>query len=186
MTHSLFSLRALALAAGFALALPVTSDARGYTYRRDLDHDGHYNTKHVDFSHHGWNGHGHGYYGGGGHYGHGYYGGYRGYYGGYRRYYGGYYPYYGYGYGYPYSYGPSVGVTIYRSPAYSTYSSGYNDDDTVADVQRALKRRGYYHGSVDGVIGPESRDAIRNFQADKRLDQTGRIDRDTLRELDLD
>lgn len=182
MTHSLFSLRTLALAAGFALALPATSEARGFSYRRDLDHDGHYNTKHVDFNHHGWSGHNHGYYG------RGYYGGYRGYYGGYYpRYYGGYYPrYYGYGYGYPYYYGPSVGVTVYRSPSYSSYSYADTDGDTAADVQRALKRRGYYHGSVDGVIGPESRNAIRNFQADKRLNATGRIDRDTLRELDLD
>jgi hypothetical protein len=173
MTHSLFSLRTLALAAGFALALPATSDARGYTYRRDLDGDGHYNTKHVDFNHRGWSGHHHGYSG-------------RGYYGGYRGYYGGYYPRYGYGYGYPYYYGPSFGVTIYRSPSYRTYSYAERDDDTAADVQRALKRRGYYHGSIDGVIGPESRNAIRNFQADKRLSPTGRIDRDTLRELDLD
>lgn len=170
MTHSLFSLRTLALAVGLALSLPAAADHHGFTYRRDLDHDGHYNTKHVDWGHHGH------YYGGHGYYGHGYYGGYYG---------GGYYPYYGYGYGYPYYYGPRVGVTIYRGPS-SGYSYAERDDDTAADVQRALKRRGYYHGSVDGVIGPESRNAIRNFQADKRLNASGRIDRDTLRELDLD
>jgi hypothetical protein len=175
MTHSLFSLRTLALAAGLALAFPATTQAHDHSYRRDLDHDGHYNTKHVDYSHHGYGGRSYGY-GGRGYYGRGY---------GYGGYYGGYYPRYGYGYGYPY-YGSGFGVTVYSRPSYGSYSYAERDDDTAADVQRALKRRGYYHGSVDGAIGPESRNAIRNFQADKHLSPTGRIDRDTLRELDLD
>jgi peptidoglycan hydrolase-like protein with peptidoglycan-binding domain len=50
-------------------------------------------------------------------------------------------------------------------------------------VQAELARRGYYRGSVDGVLGPESRDAIRSFQARNGLPVTGRIDGDLVRAL---
>src|SRR6186997_3289790 len=45
----------------------------------------------------------------------------------------------------------------------------------AAAVQRALARRGYYHGAIDGVIGPGSRGAIRSFQAANGLAVTGEI-----------
>jgi hypothetical protein len=162
-----------AVVAAVALALPATSEAGKHTYYRDLDHDGHYNKKTFDYDHHH---HGH-YYGG-------YYGGY-----GYPYRYGGYgYRPYGYGYGgYPYyGYGPSLGVSFYSRPTY--YSSrvyrGYVADNSLAvDVQRALRSRGYYYGSVDGVIGSGSRAAIRAYQRDRGLSITGRIDRALLRSL---
>ena len=53
------------------------------------------------------------------------------------------------------------------------------------DVQRALKRRGYYAGAIDGDIGPGSRSAIRAFQADRGLRVTGRIDSTLLRSLGI-
>lgn len=43
-------------------------------------------------------------------------------------------------------------------------------------VQRALAELGYYDGPVDGDIGPMSRLAIANFQADNGLEPTGIID----------
>ena len=77
-------------------------------------------------------------------------------------------PFYGYGYGYPgYGYGyPYYGAYPYGygyyTPAPAVYSArGINDDATVAAVQRRLARAGYYHGSIDGVIGPGTRSAIR-------------------------
>jgi peptidoglycan hydrolase-like protein with peptidoglycan-binding domain len=36
----------------------------------------------------------------------------------------------------------------------------------VAELQRRLSRAGYYHGSVDGVLGPQTRRAIRAYEAD--------------------
>ena len=54
-----------------------------------------------------------------------------------------------------------------------------------ADVQRALRRFGYYRGSIDGDIGPRSRAAIREFQADTGLRVTGRIDGSLLRSLGI-
>jgi peptidoglycan hydrolase-like protein with peptidoglycan-binding domain len=62
----------------------------------------------------------------------------------------------------------------------------YDTDDSIdADVQRALRRRGYYHGPIDGDIGPGSRSAIREYQADHGLRMTGRIDGSLIRSLGL-
>ncbi|MEI7820035.1 MAG: peptidoglycan-binding domain-containing protein [Verrucomicrobiota bacterium] len=55
-----------------------------------------------------------------------------------------------------------------------TYSD-YSSDSTVARVQRKLTARGYSLGSADGVIGPATRNAIAQYQQDKGLAVTGRI-----------
>lgn len=90
----------------------------------------------------------------------------------------GYSPYYGsypYGYGYG-SYGP-------RTTVYAT--NGYTDDATVAAVQRRLARGGYYHGAIDGVIGPSTRVAVRAFERNNGLPVDGVIDRQLLRTMGL-
>ncbi len=109
-------------------------------------------------------------------------------------------PSYGYGYGYgysspsyyrnsPYYYSrPSVGFSYYSAPrtvyrGQSVYGS-YSDSLGV-DVQQELRRRGYYRGSIDGDIGPGSREAIRAYQDDRGLPVTGRIDSSLLRSLGI-
>jgi hypothetical protein len=96
-------------------------------------------------------------------------------------------PYYGYGYGYPYygayPYGYGYGYYAPRTTVYAT--SGINDDATVAAVQRRLARGGYYHGSIDGVIGPGTRTAIRAFEHNNRLPVDGIIDPQLLRTMGL-
>jgi hypothetical protein len=97
------------------------------------------------------------------------------------------YPYYGYGYGYPYygsyPYGYDYG---YYAPGTTVYATrGINDDATVAAVQRRLARGGYYHGSVDGVIGPGTRAAIRAFERNNGLPVDGLIDPQLLRTMGL-
>ena len=96
-------------------------------------------------------------------------------------------PYYGYGYGYgypyygayPYGYG-------YYGPATTVYATnGFTDDATVAAVQRRLARGGYYHGSIDGVIGPGTRVAVRAFERNNGLPVDGVIDRQLLRTMGL-
>ena len=57
--------------------------------------------------------------------------------------------------------------------------------DLVVDVQRALARKGYYRGVIDGDLGPRSRAAIREWQMDCRLPVTGQLDTATLRSLAL-
>ena len=41
------------------------------------------------------------------------------------------------------------------------------------DIQKALKEAGYYQGTVDGVVGPKTRAAIRSFQEAKGLKVDG-------------
>ncbi len=36
----------------------------------------------------------------------------------------------------------------------------------VAELQRRLSRAGYYRGSVDGILGPQTRRAIRAYESD--------------------
>lgn len=96
------------------------------------------------------------------------------------------YPYYGYGWGYPY-YGAYPYGYGYYAPDYNVYpaSRGYTDDATVAAVQRRLARGGYYHGSIDGVIGTGTRSAIRAFEQNNGLPVDGVIDRQLLRTMGL-
>ena len=110
---------------------------------------------------------GNGYYGSSGYY----YGGPSYYYGGSRGYpYSGYYsswPYASYGY-YPYSYYGGYPYSYYGgySNASSYYQPGYGyDTTTVAAVQRRLGELGYYHGAVDGIMGPQTRAAIAAFES---------------------
>jgi hypothetical protein len=147
-----------ALSALALLATPATglSDHRNVTVYRDRDGDGHYTKKKIEVPHHRYYSYDRPYY--------------------YQRP----YPYYR-----PYSYGPSVSVSVGR-----TYSSGYSrssySDDLAVDVQRELRRRGYYRGSIDGDIGPGTRSAIRDYQYDRGLPATGRIDSSLIRSLGID
>lgn len=52
-----------------------------------------------------------------------------------------------------------------------------------AAAQRALNARGYDAGPPDGVLGPRSRVAIRNFQAANNMSTTGELDAPTLEGL---
>lgn len=87
----------------------------------------------------------------------------------------------GYRYGYPYSYGG------YPYNNYSYYSGSYYGyaGSTVAAVQRRLGRLGYYHGVVDGVIGPQTRGAIAAFESRNGLAVDGTISRPLLDSLGL-
>jgi hypothetical protein len=53
------------------------------------------------------------------------------------------------------------------------------------DVQRRLARRGYYHGPIDGIIGPGTRSAIADFEADNGLPPDGLMTRQVIRTLGL-
>jgi len=88
----------------------------------------------------------------------------------------GYYPYSYYG-GYPYS-----GYNNYYSYYRPTY--GYSAS-MVAAVQRRLGQLRYYHGVVDGVIGPQTRGAIAAFESRNGLAVDGTISRPLLDTLGL-
>jgi peptidoglycan hydrolase-like protein with peptidoglycan-binding domain len=58
-------------------------------------------------------------------------------------------------------------------------------DSQNAAIQRLLERQGYYDGSIDGVMGPQSRRAIRNYQTDRGMTSDGIITAGLLRLLGL-
>lgn len=46
---------------------------------------------------------------------------------------------------------------------------------SLRDAQARLAELGYYQGTVDGITGPRTQDAIRRFQGDHGLSQTGTL-----------
>jgi peptidoglycan hydrolase-like protein with peptidoglycan-binding domain len=49
----------------------------------------------------------------------------------------------------------------------------------IRRAQHELKSEGYYNGPVDGVDGPMTRAAIRNYQSANKLAVNGRLDNQT-------
>ena len=56
---------------------------------------------------------------------------------------------------------------------------------TVANVQAALQQQGYYQGEVDGVLGPQTRAALADYQSAQGLEPTGAIDEPTVEALGI-
>jgi lipid-binding SYLF domain-containing protein len=52
-------------------------------------------------------------------------------------------------------------------------------DQTIQDVQKVLKDKGFDPGPVDGLMGPQTGSAIREFQKSKSLEPTGMLDQKT-------
>jgi peptidoglycan hydrolase-like protein with peptidoglycan-binding domain len=55
----------------------------------------------------------------------------------------------------------------------------------IAEAQRALKDIGFDPGSVDGVLGQQTRQAVRDFQRIKGLRVTGDLDHETREALGI-
>jgi curli biogenesis system outer membrane secretion channel CsgG len=56
-------------------------------------------------------------------------------------------------------------------------------DQLSLKMQRALQGLGYYHGAIDGMIGPQTAAAIEQFQKDYNLTVTGFFDPPTTKKL---
>ena len=96
-----------------------------------------------------------------------------------------------------YYYGPPGVPYYYEAPGVVFYSSRasvpsryfardvYRHESADVAVQRALARQGYYHGPIDGDIGPGSRSAIARYQRDRGLAVTGSINASLLRSLGI-
>lgn len=136
-----------------------------------------------------------GHYGDAGHYGYAGHSGYGGHYGSHYywrdgRWYGGWdYPFgigtndFGY-YNDPYAYYNDAPY------AYTDDNQGTLDDSasfagTVVAAQKELAKLGYYHGTIDGLIGPETEKAIRWFQSVDKLPVTGVLNDQTLKALQI-
>lgn len=54
---------------------------------------------------------------------------------------------------------------------------------TPKKIQRALKKAGFYNGPVDGKVGKNTKDAIKEFQKKNRLKSDGVVGKKTWAEL---
>jgi Putative peptidoglycan binding domain len=88
------------------------------------------------------------------------------------------------GYWYPaWGYDSAFAYYPYNGPIYA-----YNNlppDQVIANVQSTLQAQGYYHGEVDGTLGPITREALANYQRDHSLYTTEAIDEPTLESLGM-
>jgi len=55
----------------------------------------------------------------------------------------------------------------------------------VRNIQQKLDKKGYRSGREDGIIGPETTTALRNFQRKRGLRVTGQVDQQTLKALGM-
>jgi peptidoglycan hydrolase-like protein with peptidoglycan-binding domain len=68
----------------------------------------------------------------------------------------------------------------------SRMGSGQWSKDKVKAIQEALKSKGFDPGTPDGVVGPKTNQALRDFQKSNSLQVTGRIDDKTASALGVD
>jgi len=67
----------------------------------------------------------------------------------------------------------------------SSGSSQPSQGHLVRDAQSELQREGLYRGPIDGILGPETRQAIAGYQAREGLEQTATLDQDTVERMNL-
>src|SRR5262249_39382024 len=58
--------------------------------------------------------------------------------------------------------------------------------DQVRATQQALKDKGHDPGRVDGVMGPKTQAALKDFQKSEGIQETGRLDAETMSKLGIE
>ena len=88
------------------------------------------------------------------------------------------------GYWYPaWGYDPGA-VYYYDGPIYAS-NPEEDPGQVVANVQSALQEQGYYQGEIDGVLGPQTRAALAEYQSAQGIEPTGAVDEPTLETLGM-
>ena len=67
----------------------------------------------------------------------------------------------------------------------ATAGSSQANSREVKKAQAELQREGFYRGPIDGIVGPETRQALAAYQAREGLQQTARLDRETMERMNL-
>lgn len=81
-----------------------------------------------------------------------------------------------------------TGSAMNRSDATSSYGSSVHGStamnrDTVRQVQQALSDKGHDVGPIDGIMGPRTRAALRDYQRQNNLSGASGMDQQTLESL---
>lgn len=66
------------------------------------------------------------------------------------------------------------------------WDQSVRDPGTVALVQQTLRAEGYDPGPVNGRLGPQTVEAVKQAQKDRELEATGRLDRRTIAALGIE
>ena len=77
--------------------------------------------------------------------------------------------------------GTDMGQSGASKPTTST--NGSASSEQVKDVQKALQDKGMDPGPVDGIMGPKTMAALKAFQKDQKLPESGRLDDQTREKL---
>jgi His-Xaa-Ser repeat protein HxsA len=78
---------------------------------------------------------------------------------------------------------PSSSAPPSASSQASAPQPSSSSGSTIQSAQQALQQNGFYKGTVDGKMGPHTRQAIRSFQQSKGLHATGHLNQKTLTAL---
>jgi peptidoglycan hydrolase-like protein with peptidoglycan-binding domain len=86
-----------------------------------------------------------------------------------------------------------AGVSVAHDMNHPGSSAGYNmpgsqtgaqlSQNQVRQAQQQLRDQGLYHGSIDGIVGRETKQAIEQFQKNNGLNQTATLDQQTMDKL---
>lgn len=80
--------------------------------------------------------------------------------------------------------GTSGGIDPMTGSSSSASSSGQQvPADQAKQAQNALKQQGLYNGPIDGIVGPQTKSAISQFQKKAGLRQTASLDQQTMSRL---
>jgi peptidoglycan hydrolase-like protein with peptidoglycan-binding domain len=78
--------------------------------------------------------------------------------------------------------GPNAGWSMPPASGTSQHlqtATNHSKDD-IRQAQLELRNMGLYDGSLDGVVGPETKRALHQFQKDNGLDRTATLDQQTM------
>ncbi len=78
-----------------------------------------------------------------------------------------------------------TGLKIDFENSVKTISKIGSKGEDVKKIQNKLKEKGYYSGSIDGVFGNKTKEAVIRFQRDKGLTQDGIVGSKTLKALGI-
>ena len=76
-------------------------------------------------------------------------------------------------------------VTVHDDHVHVQTARSVSREETM-EMQRALTARNLYQGPIDGVWGPKTESAVRNFQTQSGIDVTGKLDDRTAHALGID
>lgn len=68
----------------------------------------------------------------------------------------------------------------------SSTSSASMNSDTIKQVQQKLTEKGHNSGPADGVMGPQTQSALKDFQKAQGIEASGELDERTLTALGVD